>query len=388
MTVGGSRTNGFLFADLRDYTRFVEARGDRAAATLLDEYRVLVRAAVAEFGGAEIKTEGDSFYVVFPSASTAVQCGLAILRAAAESRAQDGGPIRVGVGVHAGETVETEEGLVGSAVNTAARVCSQARPGELLATDTVRGLTRTLLPVRFVDRGARRLKGMAEPVRLYRVDAVDPDHPALAPRGGGFLSRVSPSGIPRTARVAMLLGGLLIGGAASGYLLIAATRPAASDVESAAPTAQATFPDAEEADLLAQVPAELRDRCVRTENAEERIGTVASVRCDLLAAQADTVWFDQFATRQELSNALFGIIEARSLTRAECGPEVPRGQGNWQVGSTHSGQLLCYAEDGSSWIVWSYDAERIVARAVRGGDTLEAWLGLYEWWDQVRLFLE
>ncbi|MFN2484064.1 MAG: adenylate/guanylate cyclase domain-containing protein, partial [Candidatus Limnocylindria bacterium] len=132
MTVGGSRTNGFLFADLRDYTRFVEAQGDRAAAELLEAYRTLVRSTVAEFGGAEIKTEGDSFYVVFPSASGAVQCGLAILRAAAESRAQGGGPIRVGIGVHAGETVETSEGYVGSAVNMAARVCAQARPGELL----------------------------------------------------------------------------------------------------------------------------------------------------------------------------------------------------------------------------------------------------------------
>jgi class 3 adenylate cyclase len=68
MAVTSSRTNGFLFADLRDYTRYVESHGDRAAAALLDAYRELVRAAVAEFGGAEIKTEGDSFYVVFPSA--------------------------------------------------------------------------------------------------------------------------------------------------------------------------------------------------------------------------------------------------------------------------------------------------------------------------------
>jgi class 3 adenylate cyclase len=84
MTLGSSRTNGFLFADLRDYTRYVEAHGDQAAAVLLEAYRALVRSSVAEFGGAEIKTEGDSFYVVFPSASSAVQCGLAILVAASD----------------------------------------------------------------------------------------------------------------------------------------------------------------------------------------------------------------------------------------------------------------------------------------------------------------
>jgi hypothetical protein len=59
-------------------------------------------------------------------------------------------------------------------------------------------------------------------------------------------------------------------------------------------------------------------------------------------------------------------------------------QGNWQVGSTHSGRLLCYQAEGSTWIVWSYDAERIAARAVRRGDTPEDWLGLYVWWTQAR----
>jgi outer membrane protein assembly factor BamB len=76
-------THGFLFADLRDYTRFVETRGDDTAAELLSTYRALVRKVIGEFGGAEIRTEGDSFYVVFPSASSAVLGGLAILAAAA-----------------------------------------------------------------------------------------------------------------------------------------------------------------------------------------------------------------------------------------------------------------------------------------------------------------
>src|SRR6476660_7643189 len=80
-----SQTHGFLFADLRDYARFVERRGDLAAAALLDDYRRIVRDVIGRFRGAEIRTEGDSFYVVFPSASVAVQCGLAIL-AAVKSR--------------------------------------------------------------------------------------------------------------------------------------------------------------------------------------------------------------------------------------------------------------------------------------------------------------
>ena len=274
MTVTSSGTNGFLFADLRDYTRYVESHGDRAAAALLDAYRALVRATVAEFGGAEIKTEGDSFYVVFPSASKAVQCGLAILDAASKSTAAGGGPIRVGIGVHAGETVETSEGYVGSAVNVAARVCSQAKPGELLVTDTVRALTRTFLQVKFVDRRVRKLKGIEESVVLYRVEPAV-DQATTVP--------VKPvTGVRRSVRSAVLLMGLLIGGAAAGYVLLAATRPPTGPSTSATPpAADASFPTAAEADLLAQVPAAVRGRCVRAQGAEVLAGTSASLRCDL-----------------------------------------------------------------------------------------------------------
>jgi class 3 adenylate cyclase len=143
---------GFLFADLRSYTQFVERHGDQAASELLSAYRSLVRAAVADFSGAEIRTEGDGFYVVFPSASSAIRCALVILEQAAASIAAAGGPLPVGVGIHAGETADSAEGFVGSAVNIAARVCALAAPGELLVTETVRGLVRTSLPLAMEPR--------------------------------------------------------------------------------------------------------------------------------------------------------------------------------------------------------------------------------------------
>src|SRR5262245_9473430 len=162
---GGSITRGFLFADLRGYTDFVEQRGAAAAAGLLTQYRALAREAIGRFGGAEIKTEGDSFYVVFDSVSSAVRCGLAI---AADAREADE-DIRVGIGVHAGETVEADGGYVGSAVNIAARICGQAGAGEVLVSETVRALTSSLLPVTFKSRGRRQLKGIAEPIELFAV---------------------------------------------------------------------------------------------------------------------------------------------------------------------------------------------------------------------------
>jgi class 3 adenylate cyclase len=171
-TLGLHLTRGFLFADLRGYTAFVEAHGDEAAAGLLDAYRGVVRQVVQGSGGAEIKTEGDSFYVVFPSASQAVRCGLAIVAAAEALTAQEPGrPIAVGVGVHAGETAETAEGYVGLAVNVAARICAQASAGEVLVSDTVRSLVRSSTDVTFNSRGKRRLKGIVEPVAVYAASA-------------------------------------------------------------------------------------------------------------------------------------------------------------------------------------------------------------------------
>ena len=201
---GGTITRGFLFADLRGYTAFVEQRGAAAAAELLTHYRKLAREAIGRFGGAEIKTEGDSFYVVFDSVSSAVRCGLAIATAAAAADQ----PIRVGVGIHAGETVESDGGYVGSPVNIAARICAQAGPGEVVVSETVRALTTTVLPVQFKSRGRRQLKGIAEPIALFAVEEAADGATAWPSRGRRRLSR--------RARVA-LAGGVAIGvGAAVG----------------------------------------------------------------------------------------------------------------------------------------------------------------------------
>lgn len=165
MTIAGVRA--FLFADLRDYTAFVEREGDQAAAELISRFRALIRAHLAAHEGAELKTEGDSFYIVFPSPSQAVSFGTDVFRAAnGGSRA----PLRFGIGIHVGETIPLDGQFVGSAVNVAARVGSMAADGELLVTDTVRGLIRTSGAFAFDDRGPVSLKGVSEPIHLYAVE--------------------------------------------------------------------------------------------------------------------------------------------------------------------------------------------------------------------------
>ncbi len=165
-------TATFLFADLREYTTFVERHGDAAAAQLVDEYRRLMREEIARSEGAEIRTEGDSFFVVFESAQTALRCAIAMQREAhRRSEQHPDRPISVGIGLHAGEPVRREDGdYVGSAVNVASRLCSNAPAGEIYVSEVVRGLVRTSGIAPMSERTGITLKGVEDAPRIYAVD--------------------------------------------------------------------------------------------------------------------------------------------------------------------------------------------------------------------------
>jgi len=221
-----AQTRGFLFSDLRAYSAYVERHGDRAARELLARYRRTVRHAISQFGGAEIRTEGDSFYVVFGSVSQAVEAGLAIQAGLAAS---EGEPLRAGIGIHAGEVEDdAEEGIVSSAVNIAARICSVAEPGEVLVSEVVRGLTRTYLDVRFVPRGRRKLKGIRDSISVYRVLRPDQVGAAgLMPRWAA--ARTRPGTVPMLALMTVLVAfSAILGGALLRESLARNTTPPAS----------------------------------------------------------------------------------------------------------------------------------------------------------------
>ena len=190
-------TRTFLFSDLRDYTRFVEQHGDAAAATLITAYRRIVRTEVARHEGAEVKTEGDSFYVVFNTTGSAVSCAAAVLREAdGYSRERPDRPMLIGAGIHAGEPVPHEGQFVGTAVIVAARLAQNAAAGELLVTDVVRALLPRSLTLPMTERSGLVLKGIEQQPRVYTVDwrVVSP---ARAERAGS----PEDASIPATAPI-------------------------------------------------------------------------------------------------------------------------------------------------------------------------------------------
>ncbi|MGB6836214.1 MAG: adenylate/guanylate cyclase domain-containing protein [Dehalococcoidia bacterium] len=111
---------------------------------------------------------GDGFMASFSSATRALECAIAMQRAFAQHNESAEEPIRVRVGLNAGEPIAEEEDLFGTAVIVAARIAAKAEGGEVLASDVVRQLVagKGFL---FSDRGDVALRGFEDPVRLFEV---------------------------------------------------------------------------------------------------------------------------------------------------------------------------------------------------------------------------
>jgi predicted ATPase len=150
----------FLFSDIEGSTRLLQELGDRYADVLAEHRRVL-RREFARYGGVEVGTEGDSFFVAFAKASDALAA------AAAARDALASGPIRVRIGLHTGEPTVTEEGYVGIDVHRAARIAAAGHGGQILVSQATRDLAGA---DRLRDLGVHRLKDLAAPERLYQLD--------------------------------------------------------------------------------------------------------------------------------------------------------------------------------------------------------------------------
>src|SRR5947208_1805993 len=92
----------FLFTDIEGSTRLLQELGEDYA-RLQDDHMRLMREAIAEGRGMEIRTEGDAFFVVFPTAAGAVRTAASAQRAFASHPWSHGEPLRVRMGMHTGE---------------------------------------------------------------------------------------------------------------------------------------------------------------------------------------------------------------------------------------------------------------------------------------------
>jgi len=164
----GEGLQTILFTDMEGSTTLTQRLGDAGAQEVLRTHNRIIRDALNMHGGTETKHTGDGVMVSFPFASRAIACAVAIQRRFASHNESNPDPIRVRIGLNAGEPVAEDEDLFGTAVQLAARICAHAEPGQILASNVVQELAAGK-GFAFTDRGEATLKGFDEPVRLYEV---------------------------------------------------------------------------------------------------------------------------------------------------------------------------------------------------------------------------
>lgn len=156
-----------MFTDIVDSTGMTARLGDTRSVEMVRAHDSIVRRALKDFDGREVKHTGDGIMAAFDDAGAAIrsaratQSGFDIFNLASDEK------LRVRIGLHAGEPVEDSNDLFGATVQIAARICAEAGADEIVTSETVRNLVPNDKEMKKL--GTRSLKGIADPVTIYEV---------------------------------------------------------------------------------------------------------------------------------------------------------------------------------------------------------------------------
>jgi adenylate cyclase len=159
-----------MFTDMVGYTALGH-RDESLSVAVLEKQRKLLRPIFRLHSGKEVKTMGDAFLVVFPSALEAVRCGYEVQKAIKEINASltDEVRIHVRIGIHLGDILESEGDVLGDAVNVASRIEPLADDGGVCITRQVLDHVQNKFETRFESLGNEFLKNVTTPVEVYRM---------------------------------------------------------------------------------------------------------------------------------------------------------------------------------------------------------------------------
>jgi DNA-binding NarL/FixJ family response regulator/class 3 adenylate cyclase len=190
--VSGSAIRTFMIADVRGYTSYTQTYGDEAAGRLAGEFARITREVVEAADGQLLELRGDEALSVFDSARDAIGAASVLQGRFVTEAVRDAEmPLLVGIGIDVGEAVPVEGGYRGGALNLAARLCSLAAPGEILASSITTHLAGPLSGIDYEDRGETRLKGIRDSVPVMRVRPLDDPIGRLAAHSATQAMRVA-----------------------------------------------------------------------------------------------------------------------------------------------------------------------------------------------------
>ena len=156
-----------LVTDIVGSTEMTVRLGDAAALDLVRVHDALVRRALAQHGGREVKHTGDGIMAAFDEIPNAVRAAASIQQRFRRHAAEASENLRVRIGIHAGEPVAEHNDLFGATVQMAFRLCSEAEPGGIVVSALVCELSGEDSS-RFVALGGRRLKGFSTKTPVFR----------------------------------------------------------------------------------------------------------------------------------------------------------------------------------------------------------------------------
>lgn len=157
-----------MFTDIVESTAMTERLGDARAVEMVRAHDAMVRRALRDKGGREVKHTGDGIMAAFDDATDAVDAARAILMAFEAFNLASREKLRVRIGLDAGEPVADHNDLFGATVQMAARLCQSAEPDTIVVSGTITGLVAPRFS--FVDLGSRSVKGFTHPVEAFAVN--------------------------------------------------------------------------------------------------------------------------------------------------------------------------------------------------------------------------
>jgi class 3 adenylate cyclase len=169
----------FLFTDLEGSTRLWQEHPEAMKAALARHDDIL-RQAVDANGGHVVKSTGDGLHAVFAFAAEAVNAAAVAQQGLEAERWSTTGPLRVRMGIYTGEAESRAGDYYGNAVNVAARLMAAAHGGQAVASQTTADLVDgTVDDIELLDLGTHRLRGLAQPERVFQL--VVPGCPVAFP---------------------------------------------------------------------------------------------------------------------------------------------------------------------------------------------------------------
>ena len=174
MTAVETRAGAVAFSDIVGFTAFTEAAGDATALRVVDELDAIVDECI-DGDARVVKNLGDGHLLWFPDATSAVTSGLRIQDLVRVRRLGDEDPLWLRMGIHWGAPTWRGADLFGHDVNVAARVTDAAGAGEVVVTRQTKQamVVPAGRPVDFVEIGPTTMKGLKDPIWLYRVQPAE-----------------------------------------------------------------------------------------------------------------------------------------------------------------------------------------------------------------------